>query len=307
MKENENAKINILPAPTWNHLHINEAEYQGVSDAEEIFEGIKKMKIEPTGQDPVVLDFGEDFEGADIRIEAREDANIIFRFLNSGRDTKVRIRSAIAEGIKLNLSLVKLSDHERFYVTSDADCDRGSTLFMTTVSLGNRETYLEGKASLRGEGSSFDTYTSYILNRDEFLDMNYVADQTGKNTGAEIVSAGVLKEKAEKNSRQTINFISGCAGSKGRESEDVLLLNEDVINRSAPLILCTEEDVEGEHGASIGEPEEDTVFYLKSRGLDIEKIHQMLSIAKIETALKRIDHEETRKLVHEYLGIKEDL
>ena len=136
--------------------------------------------------------------------------------------------------------------------------------------------------------------------------MNYVADHKGQNTESEIVSAGVLKEGTKKNSRQTINFISGCSGSKGSESEEVLLLDDDVINKSAPLILCTEEDVEGEHGASIGEPDEDTVFYIKSRGLSLEKIHEMLSFAKIETALKRINHEETTKLVHEYLGIAED-
>ena len=305
MNVNESTKINQLPAPTWNHLNINEATYNGAATAEGIFEGTEKINIEPAGKAPVVMDFKEDFAGADIRICAKDDTNVIFRFLNSGKDTKVRIRSEVADGKKLNISIVKLSDHERFYVTSEAVCENEGALSMTTVSLGNRETYLEGKAELKGDGASFDSYTSYILEQDEFIDMNYVADQIGKNTESGIVSAGVLKAGAEKNSRQTINFLSGCSGSKGSESEEVLLLDDDVINRSAPLILCTEEDVEGEHGASIGEPDEDTVFYLKSRGLSLEKIHKMLSIAKIETALNRIDHEETRELVHRYLEIED--
>ena len=306
MSVNESVKINKLPVPTWNHLNISYANYEGVSDTEEIFKGLKKIDIESKDSNPVIYDFDEEFDGADINIKANKDSNIIFRFLNSKKDTKVRIDSKVEKGVKLNISIVKLSDNERFYVTSDAVCEDEGSLFMTTVSLGNRKTYLEGKATLKGDKSSFDTYTSYILEKDEFLDMNYVADQIGKNTESEIVSAGVLKANTQKNSRQTINFLTGCAGSTGEESEEVLLLDDDVINKSAPLILCTEEDVEGVHGASIGEPDEDTVFYLKSRGLDIEKIHEILSIAKIETALKRIDDEETAKLVHKHLGIEDD-
>ena len=306
MNANESTKINILPVPTWNHLNINEATYEGASSAEDIFEGIEKINIEPKGSDPVIYDFNEDFDGAQININAKEDSNIIFRFLKSDKDTRVKIKSQINDGKKLSISIVKLSENKRFYVTSDAVLENDASLSLTTVSLGNKETYLEGKADLKGDSSSFDTYTSYILEKDEFLDMNYVADHKGKDTGSEIISSDVLKEGTQKNSRQTINFLAGCSGSKGSESEEVLLLDDDVINKSAPLILCTEEDVEGEHGASIGEPDEDTVFYLKSRGLSLEKIHEMLSFAKIETALKRINHEETTKLVHEYLGIAED-
>jgi len=133
-----------------------------------------------------------------------------------------------------------------------------------------------------------------------------VADHMGRNTEAEIISSGVLNKNTEKVSRQTVNFISGCAGSKGAESEEVLLLDDDVISKSAPLILCTEEDVEGEHGASIGQPDIDVIFYLKSRGIAIEKIYEMLSVAKVEAALSRIGHEETTAMVRKFLGITDE-
>ncbi len=45
-----------------------------------------------------------------------------------------------------------------------------------------------------------------------------------------------------------------------------LLLGEDVVNRTIPLILCAEEDVEGNHGASIGQLDEDILFYMNSEG-----------------------------------------
>ncbi|MCR4648225.1 MAG: SufD family Fe-S cluster assembly protein [Lachnospiraceae bacterium] len=313
MNTSENAKINILPVPTWNHLRVNEAVYEGVRTVEEIFEGLEKVEISPTDETPVVYDFKADgsVKGVDFDLKINTDSTIILRFtaddnLYGERDVTVRIGSNIKEGRKLHLVIVNLTKNARFYAASDAVCEKESALTMTTVSLGSSKAYLEGKVKLQGESSNFDTYTAYILEKGQFLDMNYVADHTGKNTEANIVSAGVLNEKTQKVSRQTVNFIAGCAGSKGAENEEVLLLDDDVINKSAPLILCTEEDVEGEHGASIGQPDEDVIFYLKSRGLAIEKIYEMLSIAKVEAALSRIDHQETKKLVRDFLEIKEE-
>ena len=44
----------------------------------------------------------------------------------------------------------------------------------------------------------------------------------------------------------------------------MLLLGDDVVNKTIPLILCAEENVEGNHGATIGELDDDTLFYFDS-------------------------------------------
>jgi len=338
MNTKENVKINLLPAPTWNHLKINDTEYEGASTKEEIFEGLEKVKIEPDDDSPIIYDrvFDGSLKGIDFNFIVNTDSTIILRFNvndpsreGSGKEDKsnkeglnvkdnatvkenkwdkdivIRIDSKIKEGVRFHLVLINLTRNARFYATSNTLCNKESTFLMTSISLGSLRAYLEGKVKLQGESSDYDTYTAYILEKGQFLDMNYVADHIGKNTEAHLVSSGVLNEKTEKTSRQTVNFISGCAGSKGAESEEVLLLDDDVISKSAPLILCTEEDVEGEHGASIGQPDIDVIFYLKSRGIAIEKIYEMLSFAKVEAALMRIDHASTTKMVHDFLGIEE--
>ena len=63
---------------------------------------------------------------------------------------------------------------------------------------------------------------------------------------------GVLQGGAKKIYRGTIDFKNGSAGAVGDEKETVLLLSDDVVNQTIPLILCSEEDVQGNHGASIG-------------------------------------------------------
>jgi len=214
----------------------------------------------------------------------------------------VYINADIAPGVTLHVIQVNLLQN-RYRVLSyiKTDCAEKARCELTTVALGGEEGYYGAKTNLIGNDSSFDTHTAYILEENTNLDMNYVADQYGTGTDANLFSAGVLKRGSYKASRQTVNFISGSAGSKGVENEEVLLLDDDIINKSAPLILCTEEDVEGEHGASIGQPDESVIFYLESRGIPLEQIYEILSVAKIEAALARIPDENTVESVRQYL------
>ena len=48
------------------------------------------------------------------------------------------------------------------------------------------------------------------------------------------------------------------------------MLGEDVVNKTVPLILCAEENVVGNHGATIGELDDETLFYFESRGIGRE-------------------------------------
>ncbi|MDD5923128.1 MAG: SufD family Fe-S cluster assembly protein, partial [Eubacteriales bacterium] len=74
-----------------------------------------------------------------------------------------------------------------------------------------------------------------------------------------------------------------------------------VINQTIPVILCTEEDVEGVHGATIGRLAQDMMFYMESRGISEEEIYRMMSRARIESAASAIPDETAKKIVTDYL------
>ena len=64
-----------------------------------------------------------------------------------------------------------------------------------------------------------------------------------------------------------------------------LLLGDGVVNQTIPLILCGEEDVEGNHGATIGRLDEKMLFYLASRGIPEEAARSLLARARIEAVV----------------------
>ena len=130
------------------------------------------------------------------------------------------------------------------------------------------------------EEQFIDVYNTY-----KRLDMNYVALHEGKRTNSEINASGVLKDASSKLFRGTIDFQHGSAESVGAEKEDVLLMGDDVVNQTIPLILCAEEDVKGSHGASIGQLDEETLFYMQARGISEEQAYALMADARIEAVL----------------------
>ena len=131
--------------------------------------------------------------------------------------------------------------------------------------------------------------------------MNYVARHTGKRTVSNMETNGILEDSACKLFRGSIDFKPGCSGAKGDEKETVLLLGDNVVNQTIPLILCSEEDVEGNHGASIGNLDEKTMFYLKSRGFSEKAAQNMVARARIDSICEKIADEYVREKVAEKL------
>ena len=71
-----------------------------------------------------------------------------------------------------------------------------------------------------------------------------------------------------------------------------MLLSPKVRNRSVPLMLSGEADVDGHHAVSIGKMNEEKLFYLMSRGLDMDEAKRLVVEAAIAPVCARIPDEE---------------
>ncbi|MFR1640799.1 MAG: SufD family Fe-S cluster assembly protein [Eggerthellaceae bacterium] len=66
------------------------------------------------------------------------------------------------------------------------------------------------------------------------------------------MNADGVRRGGSKTLRGTIDFVRGCKGANGQEVETVLIADERADNRTVPVILCNQDDVAGNHGATIG-------------------------------------------------------
>lgn len=163
------------------------------------------------------------------------------------------------------------------------------------ASLGGQEAYAGARAVLTGARSEFWLDQIYFGNAARVLDFNDVAEHEGEQTLAEMHTAGVLTDRCDKILRGTIDFKKGAVRSVGHESETVLLLSDTARNRTTPLILCGEEQVEGQHAATIGRMNQAQIYYLCSRGLSYAEARRMLVEAQFAPALDKIPDEALRQ------------
>lgn len=214
----------------------------------------------------------------------------------------VSTRYHVGKNAKLTIAqIVEMPEDFRFFDDLGGDLEESANIHLVQVVLSGKENFLGHYAGLKGRYSTLDSDLGYQVSGKETLDINYFADHRGRNTACQINASGVLRNEAKKIFRGTIDFKRGAAASTGAEKEDVMLMDDGVINQTIPVILCTEEDVEGVHGATIGRLAQDMMFYMESRGISEEEIYRMMSRARIESAASAIPDETAKKIVTDYL------
>ena len=174
--------------------------------------------------------------------------------------------------------------------------ERAAITVSQTV-LGASKTYTGLATDLRGDASRIDIATRYLGHADQAHDFNYIVRHHGQRTECELGANGVLAGRSSKTLRGTIDLIRGAKGAQGSENETVLLVDEGVRNLTVPVILCNEDDVAGNHGATIGHIRDEQMFYLASRGLSREMAERMFVSALMEQAAIDAPDDEAREAV----------
>ena len=237
-------------------------------------------------ENPVLMD--------DIVIEAEEgsSATVILEYAcESSAPVHHCGRTRILVRRDASLKLVKVQMLDGGAAHTDAIggmTEEGARLDVIVAELGAARPLSSCNLILEGEGGSAELDIIYLGDGKRALDISCRAEHRGRKTVSNICAKGILLEQSRKVFRDTLDFVSGASGSRGREEESVLLLGSEVRNVSVPLLLCGEDDVEGEHAASSGRPDEKTLFYLMSRGLDELEAKKLLAQAAVSSIIEKI-------------------
>lgn len=286
----ENIVVNRLPAKTWYWLNVNEASFEWDSNASVELE---KTIITSNAIEPVIVDIAGDNDYIEKYIDIiAEDNKEVLVYINSRADKHIAVHTNINAGNNSKVKLVLLN-----YTGMDAllynevkgECKENARVEAVEVFLGKGDVYSDFRIDLSGDKSSLKMDIGYVGRDNQTIDMNVFANHLGKKTESEINVNGTLKDAARKVFKGTIDFKRGASDSVGNEQENVLLLGDDIVNKTIPLILCAEENVVGNHGATIGELDDDTLFYFESRGIEKEAAENILARASIERLTRLID------------------
>jgi Fe-S cluster assembly scaffold protein SufB len=127
------------------------------------------------------------------------------------------------------------------------------------------------------------------------FDLNYIAHLRGEKSNVDIEVQGALNDEAKKHFKGTIDFKKGAKKSSGNENEACMLLSNKAKSTSLPMLLCSEDDVEGNHSCSAGKIGEKELFYIMSRGFKLKEALKLMVRAKFNKILENIDDEKLRE------------
>lgn len=245
-----------------------------------------------------------------IKIKAEENSTLNLALdyfskedLKGFRHTIIEVEAEENSNVKIFLSqrfsLDILSIQSVYYKVK-----KNANIEFIQVDLGSKENYLSYIGELAEKEANVSINSIYFGKNNQKLDFNYVANQIGQATNYDLSIKGALADRAQKTCRATIDFKRGSSTSKGSEQEYVTLLSDDIRNVAVPILLCTEDDVEGLHAASAGKIDEDILFYIMSRGFSETEAKRLILESKFAETIDLIDNEEIRKRVYTTLSKK---
>ena len=195
-------------------------------------------------------------------------------------------RIVVEAGAKLHLiEMLGVNEGQQHLESVGLEVHQDATVDVKQYALGGSTIGLGLTANLVGARARLDLNNRYHATHEETLDINHLVRMRGTSTRAQLTESGVLNEAAKKALRATIDLVRGAKDAQGNEIETVMILGDDVVNKTMPVILCDEDDVAGNHGATIGSVSPEQLDYLAARGLSRQAAEQLFIRALFEDAI----------------------
>lgn len=158
-------------------------------------------------------------------------------------------------------------------------------------SFGSRVSMIYPSSMLLGENAKSD-YTGIVFaNNAQILDTGSKVDHFAPNTYSNVSARAISKSGGEAIHRGLVYFHENSEGSKANVCCESLMLDNESISDTIPIMIIENDDVDLGHEAKIGRIDDSKIFYLMSRGLSEEDAKAMLVRGFAEPIAKELPME----------------
>ena len=250
-------------------------------------------------KEPVIINFDFDDENMylvdNIKIVLEEDTKAEFILKYNGEDDSIHYlkqETILKENSNAKIIVANLINKRAdSFLAIENVVENNAKIDHIIVDIGGRNKISNYYTNLKGNFSENNLKTIYLGTNDDIIDINYNIEVYGKNAKCNIETEGAINGKSHKNFKGTIDFKNGCKHSKGIENENCTILSDTAKSKSLPMLLCKEEDVEGEHGVSSGKIDESKLFYIMTKGISKKNAKKLIVKANFNKIINEIDDE----------------
>ena len=237
--------------------------------------------------------------------------------INAAKDTTSSFLINISgegEGLYLNNQIrVNIEEKARVKLVVVTNLPKKSTNLLSVTTILGEEAYLDIsyielgatysvvdlRNILEGDGAIVVEDGIYFKEDHEFLDIMATNEHYGNGTDSDAMFNGAVKDFAHKNWKGIVDLRKGCFEADGKIGDYSMMFSDTVKNKTAPILLCAEKEVAGNHAASVGRLNKEMLFYIMSRGFDKKQAESMMLEATFSKALDKIEDEDLRSLLKE--------
>jgi FeS assembly protein SufD len=214
--------------------------------------------------------------------------------------TDAVVEISLADEAKIKHYRVQRESHEAFHVgTSGAEAARGSLYDATNITLGARLSRHDVSVKFNSEGGEAFVDGLYMVSDEQHADTHSVIDHRLPNCVSHQNYKGIVDGRARAVFNGKVFVRENARGTDAQQSNKNLLLSNDARVDTKPQLEIFNDDVKCSHGATVGQLEDEELFYLLSRGLNETLARNLLTYGFAEEIINKIEIESIKKELDE--------
>ena len=172
---------------------------------------------------------------------------------------------------------------------------RASNVSVHSFALGAKISRNSIRTNLAGEGLECVLNGLYLTRGEQLADHHMVVEHTQPHCASHEYFNGILDDKSRGVFHGRILVQPLAQQTDAKQTNKNLLLSDDATANTKPQLEIYADDVKCTHGATIGQLNQESIFYLRSRGIGPETARRMLIHAFAGEIIERIRHEAARE------------
>jgi Fe-S cluster assembly protein SufD len=163
------------------------------------------------------------------------------------------------------------------------------------VTLGGGFARLDLQVTLAGPGAEARLDGVYHAADGDLVDHHLRVDHQAPHSSSHQTYRGILDGRGKAVFDTIARVRAGAGGAAAHQENRNLLLSDQADLHTKPHLEIETDDVSASHGATVGALDEDSLFYLRSRGVDRATAEALLTYSFVETLVEPIPHAPTRE------------
>ena len=209
------------------------------------------------------------------------------------------------DSILKNYKVDKFKNKNIKYSFNNIDQDKNSISETFILSSGSNFFKNEINCNLSGEYSSAFVNGIFSLNNSMHHEIRTIINHLTENTKSYQLIKSVLEENSKAVYQGKIYVNSKAQKTDGYQLSKAILLNKDAEFNAKPELEIYADDVKCSHGSASGNLNENSIFYLMSRGLSYQQSRELLINGFLLDVVEKITDPEVKNLIKNLIGIKE--